>query len=173
VNWSSAELAEVPPDVVTVTTTVSVPGGEVAVSDVELKTFTAVAATVPKSTVASLAKPVPVTVTTVPPVTAPLSGLMPVTVGSAKAYVNWSPAELVELPAPVVTVTFTVPVPAGEVAVSDVELVTSTSVAATVPKSTVAPLAKPVPVTLTDVPPVGGPVDGLTWTTVGAASAPV
>jgi hypothetical protein len=82
--------------------------------------------------------------------------------------VNWSAAEVLEVPPPVVTFTSTASVPAGEVAVREVELRTSTAVAATVPKSTVAPLANPVPLTVTDVPPVTGPLAGLTELTVGA-----
>ena len=44
-----------------------------------------------------------------------------------------------------------------------VGLVTSTEVPAVEPKSTVvAPVTKPVPVTVTEVPPVWGPLVGLT-----------
>ena len=51
------------------------------------------------------------------------------------------------------TVTETVPVPAGELTVSEVPLVTSTVVPAVEPKSTVVePETKPVPVTVTKVP---------------------
>ena len=67
---------------------------------------------------------------------------------------NWAEDDVDEVPAVVVTVTYTVPVPAGEVAVSDVVLPKVTAVAATVPKSTVAPLTNPVPVMVTMVPPV-------------------
>ena len=85
---------------------------------------------------------------------------------------NWSTLEVADVPPEVVTDTFTVPLPEGEVAVSDVGLLTLTSVAEVEPNSTVASLAKPVPVSLTDVPPVGRPVSGLTLVTVGAAAAP-
>jgi len=82
--------------------------------------------------------------------------------------VNWS-AELVALvpPGPV-TVTSTVPDPAGEVAVIDVAELTVTPVAAVPPKETVSPAAKFVPVTVTAVPPDAGPVAGFTLLTVGA-----
>jgi hypothetical protein len=73
-----------------------------------------------------------------------------------------------DVPPDVATVTGTVPLPAGEVALSDVELTTLTSVAATLPKSTVAPVEKPVPETVTDVPPATGPELGLIELTVGA-----
>ena len=81
---------------------------------------------------------------------------------------NWS-AELVELVCPpLVTVTSTVPEPAGLVAVIDVALFTVTPVAAVPPNATVAPDAKPVPLMVTEVPPAAGPVAGLTPDTVGA-----
>ena len=69
-----------------------------------------------------------------------------------------------------VTVTLTVPVPDGELTVRVVELVTSTEVPAVDPKSTVVdPETKPVPVTVTGVPPAWGPLVGLTLVTVGGA----
>jgi hypothetical protein len=67
-----------------------------------------------------------------------------------------------------VTVTVTAPaVPAGAVAVIDVPLTTTTLVAAVLPNVTVAPLAKFVPVMVTAVPPVVGPLFGLRLATVG------
>ena len=82
---------------------------------------------------------------------------------------NWS-AELVELVPPLpVTVTSTVPEPAGLVAVIDVALFTVTPVAAVEPNDTVSPDAKPVPVIDTVVPPAAGPLVGLTADTVGGA----
>ena len=44
-------------------------------------------------------------------------------------------------------------------------------VAATVPNFTAVTLVKPVPVTVTDVPPATGPEPGLTELTVGAEEA--
>ena len=52
-----------------------------------------------------------------------------------------------------VTTTLCVPVPAGVVAVIVVELDTFTLVAGLVPILTVAPLMKPVPVMVMEVPP--------------------
>ena len=67
-----------------------------------------------------------------------------------------------------VTVTVTAPaVPAGVVAVIDVLLTTTTLVAAILPNVTVAPVAKLVPVMVTDVPPATTPLFGLTLLTVG------
>ena len=71
------------------------------------------------------------------------------------------------VPPEVVTVRFTVPEPAGEVAVSEVIELTVTAVAAVPPKLTVAPVTKFVPVTVTEVPPAIEPVFGLTEETVG------
>ena len=68
------------------------------------------------------------------------------------------------------TVTETVPVPAGTTTVSEVELVTSTEVPTLVPKSTlVDPETNPLPVTVTVLVPLWGPLLGLTALTVGAA----
>ena len=60
-------------------------------------------------------------------------------------------------PVGVVTVTSTVPEPAGDVAVMLVELTTVTPMAALAPKSTAVAAVKLVPVTVTEVPPAAGP----------------
>ena len=84
VNWSPAEVAETPPAVVTVTSTVPAACvGEVAVRLVALVTVTAVAGVVPKLTVEPAVKPEPVTVTRVAPATGPEVGAMAVTAGMA------------------------------------------------------------------------------------------
>ena len=81
-NWSVGLVAEVPPEVVTVTVTVPLAcAGDVTVIDVADVTVTLVAAVVPKETVVVLVNPVPVIVTVVPPVAGPVAGEMPVTVG--------------------------------------------------------------------------------------------
>jgi hypothetical protein len=82
--------------------------------------------------------------------------------------VKWSAVEVAEVPFGVVTVTSTVPVPAGEVAVIDVGLLTTTPVAALAPKWTAVAPVNPVPVMVTVVPPAAGPDVGLTAVTVGA-----
>ena len=81
-----------------------------------------------------------------------------------------SSAELVEDVIPVViTTTLTVPaVSAGGVAVSEVDELKLTLVAADVPNSTVDPEAKWVPVIATEVPPAVGPAFGETPVTEGA-----
>ena len=68
---------------------------------------------------------------------------------------NWSPATSADVPPDVVTWTCTAPgvTVAGDTAVIDVAELTTTPVAATPPKSTVAPVMKLVPVIVTVVPP--------------------
>ena len=167
VKRAADEGTEVPEVVVTVTETVpAVPAGDTAANDVALLKVTPVAGIEPKYTVAPLAKLLPTICTVVPPVVGPDEGLSAVTVGST-AKVNWSDAEVVDVPAPVVTVTSTSPVPPGETAVIEVALVTVTFVATVAPKSTVAPEAKFVPVIVTVVPPEVEPVEGLRALTLG------
>ena len=86
-------------------------------------------------------------------------------------YANWSALLVTLVPLAVVTVTSTVPLPAGLVAVTWVALTTVNVVAALPPKLTpVAPL-KSVPVMVTEVPPAAGPLPGATALTVGAGAA--
>ena len=179
VNWSLGGLAaEVPPPgVVTVTSTVPADSaGEVMEIEVGEFTTRPVPALVPKSTVVAPVKPVPVSITGVPPPVEPLLGLTPVTVGAGGVTkVNWSAALVVLVPAGVVTVMSTVPNdPAGEVALSCPGETSETLDAGELPKSTsnVLPATKPVPVTVTTVPPVDGPEDGLTEVTVGLDGEP-
>ena len=71
-------------------------------------------------------------------------------------------------PPELVTIRVTAPaLPAGVVAVIVVLFTTTTFVAELPPKVTVAPAAKFVPVSVTAVPPVVGPLFGLTFVTVG------
>ena len=75
------------------------------------------------------------------------------------------------VPLGVVTNTLAVPaLPAGVVAVSEVELTKVTTVAAVPPIVTEVSPVKSVPVMVTDCPPVSGPDDGLMDVTVGAAA---
>src|SRR5579884_575521 len=80
-NRSTEVFALVPPGPVTVTSTVPLPAGAVAVIDVEPLTVTPVAAVAPNLTVSMVVKFDPVTVTLVPPATGPLVGLIVDTVG--------------------------------------------------------------------------------------------
>ena len=83
---------------------------------------------------------------------------------------NLSAGLVAQVPPAVVTVTFTVPVPAGDVAVMEVEL-TTVKVAVAVPKCTAVAPVKAVPVTVTEVPPVVGPEVGSIALTVGRVAA--
>ncbi len=78
-----------------------------------------------------------------------------------------------DVPLVVVTVTFTVPEPAGLCTVIWLAETTTTLVPAVDPKSTAVAPVKLVPVRVTEVPPVEGPLVGVTAVTVGAALVPV
>ena len=80
---------------------------------------------------------------------------------------NWSEVDAALVPAGVVTVTSTVPVPAGAVTMICVEELTVYT-ALEPPKLTAVAPVKFVPVIVTDVPPASGPLDGLIVVTVGA-----
>ena len=86
---------------------------------------------------------------------------------------NWGAELLDEVCPPTDNVTVTVPVPAGLVAVQVVVELQLTEVPAVLPKSTVveAVVEKPVPVSVTGVPPAAGPEVGLMLEMVGAAAA--
>jgi hypothetical protein len=136
-NWSAEEVAEVPPAVVTVMSTVAAEwAGAVAVICVAELTVKLVAAVPPKLTAVAPVKLVPVIVTDPPPAVVPLDGLTPVTVGGAtKRY--WSAEDVSEVPAAFTTVTSTVPAEcAGAVAVIEVAELIVKLLAAVVPKLT-------------------------------------
>jgi hypothetical protein len=82
VNWSAADVADVPPGAVTVISTVPVPAGEVAVIEVAELTVKLVAVIAPNFTAVVPVKLVPVIVTGVPPATGPDAGAIAVTVGA-------------------------------------------------------------------------------------------
>ncbi len=114
----------------------------------------------------------PVMVTAVPPFAVPVFGVIDVTVGAGllPVYVN-ALLRLPERPVEFVTVTVTVPTaPAGDVAEMVVLFSTVTLVAALAPNVTVAPAAKLVPVMVTAVPPLVGPVLGPIPVTVGVGA---
>ena len=83
VNWSPLTIADVPPGVVTVTSTIpAAPAGEVAVISPSLTTVTSVAAFVPKSTAVAPVRLLPSMVTDVPPLTGPEVGATELIVGT-------------------------------------------------------------------------------------------
>ena len=83
---------------------------------------------------------------------------------------NWSDGEVADVPPVVVTVTSSVPVPVGEVAVIDVAELTVKLVALAAPNFKAVAPVNPVPVIVTDVPPTAGPAVGEIDVTVGAAT---
>jgi hypothetical protein len=84
VNRSASDVGEVPPTVLTLTSTVPVPsGGLVAVISVGESTTKAAAGVPPKSTAVTPWKLEPVIVTLVPPESGPSFGLTADTVGAA------------------------------------------------------------------------------------------
>ena len=83
---------------------------------------------------------------------------------------NWSAALVALVPPTVVMRTSTVPVPAGAVAVICVALLTVKPVAAVAPKVTAVAPEKLVPVMVTVVPPLVGPLVGEMEVTVGAGT---
>jgi hypothetical protein len=84
---------------------------------------------------------------------------------------NWSAKDVALVPPAVVRVMSIVPTAdTGDVTTQDV-VVQLCTVAENVPNSAVvAPGTNPVPVTVTEVPPVGGPTFGAMPVTVGTAS---
>jgi hypothetical protein len=166
VNLSLILVDDVPDGVTTVTSTAPVPAGDVAVIEVSEFTVNAVAATDPNLTEVAPVKPLPVTLTTVPPGAGPEFGE---TLETMVAYVNLSAALVADVPAIVVTVMSTVPTdPAGDTAVICDALFTVNEVAAVVPNRTLLAPINPVPVMVTGVPPAVLPEDGEIEVTVGA-----
>jgi hypothetical protein len=139
----------------------------VALIVVELVKVTEVDDVPPNFTLDPAVKPVPVMVTTVPPPTGPIAGATPVTVGAATKV---KAAALVPVPPTVVTETATAGPAAWALvtAVKVVLLVKWTDAAAVAPNVTVDAAVKEVPVMVTEVPPVAGPLEGVTVVTVGA-----
>jgi len=155
-----------------VTTTFTAPTACAVVVPVMLVALTVVtvSAEPPSDTVAPATKPVPAMVTAVPPSVDPLLGVTEVTVGAGATYVK----QLVHVPlcaSGFVTTTFTRPASCAVVVpVIAVALIVA-MVIADPPNDTLAPLWKPLPFTVTDVPPAAGPLFGVTEAAVGGAGA--
>jgi hypothetical protein len=165
-----ASVADCESGLVTVIPTVpELSAGVTASIRLELTTVTVAAATLPNTTAAPPWKPVPVIATVVPPLVGPEVGETLLTVGGTvkvKAV-----ASVADCESGLVTMIPTVPaLSAGVTALICVELLTVTEVATTLPNATVAPAWKPMPVIVTDVPPVTGPELGETLLTVGGAA---
>jgi hypothetical protein len=154
--------------VVTVTFTVPAEAaGDVTVILVFDTTFMFVPTVAPNSTVVAVSRFVPVMVTIVPPGSGPAVGEIAVTVGAA-TYVKSSALEVADVPPSVSTVTLTLPVPPGAVAVICVPAVFTVKLDTKVePNLTADAPARFVPMMVTTVPPVAGPSEGVTAVTVG------
>src|SRR5262249_25820865 len=163
-------MALVPPAVVTVTSTVPTPVGEVAVIWLALSTVKEPAALLPNLTAVAPEKLVPVMVTLLPPDVGPVFGLTLATVGGPTCACTspyWSAALRGLATTAPATVTGTASMPAGEVGVIWVVRLRVKEPAALLPNLTAVTSEKLVPVMVTLVPPCIGPVFGLTLATVG------
>ena len=109
--------------------------------------------------------PVPEIVVVVPPPGGPTEGPIDVIVGGPK--LNWSERPAALCPAGLVTVTSTVPLPAGDTAVQVLGLVQDTPVAGVEPNITEESAVNPVPLMVTVVPPAADPAVGLIPVTPG------
>jgi len=85
-------VVDVPVAVVTVTSTVPVPGGLCALISPSELTEKEAAGTPPKLTPVASVKPAPLMVTEVPPASSPTLGAIPLTAGNTR----WSPREVAD-----------------------------------------------------------------------------
>ena len=134
------------------------PDGVVAVTVFAFTTLTLVAATPPIMTLDVPERFVPVIVIGVPPLSGPVLGDTPVTVGAA-TYVK--PLARLAVPAAVVSETVREPTePGGVLAVTTESLTTVIDVASASPTLTDVVPASAVPVIVIKVPPDAGPAFG-------------
>ena len=129
----------------------------------------------PMETPVAPVKPVPAIVTAVPPVVGPAVGEMESMAGAGPAgeYVNLSAADTALVPVVVCTVMSTTPAAAAGAVTVRLVAVAAVTVPATVPNFTLSlaiVVSKPVPVIVTAVPPMVGPVAGEMAVTVGATA---
>ena len=127
-----------------------------------------VTAAPPSVTVAPVWKALPAMVTAVPPTVDPLVGVIDVTVGAA-TYVKQA-AHVPLCVSGFVTTTLTAPAACAVVVPLMLVGVIVETERGDPPNDTLEPLWKPVPATLTDVPPALAPLDGVTDVTVGAGA---
>jgi hypothetical protein len=164
VKWSALVALEVPPEFVTLTSTVpTAPVGATAVNCVSDKTVQLEANETPNLTAEALVKFVPVTVTKVPPPVGPELTLRPVTVGADWVRLLKVKVEAPLVPLGVTTVRFSVPVPGWKGSVHTM-VVSERTVKVMVPKGGAPPIdVAPVkwePVSVTTVGPPCGADDG-------------
>jgi hypothetical protein len=142
----------------------------IALSDTMLKLLAAV---VPNVTALAPVKPLPLTVTSVPPIVLPDVGVIAVTTGLAAAvYVNRSAPTIGDVPEGVVTVMSTIPAAwGGAVAMTWVSDSTVKLLAAWLPNDTCVAPVKLVPVILMTAPPAVLPDAGVMADTAGTGAA--
>lgn len=115
---------------------------------------------------------VTVSVTVLPSATGSVESVTATARSATVRYVYWEAALVALVPAVLLTVTSTVAGAwAGVVAVIWVSLTTVNEVAAVVPNFTEVTPVKPVPVIVTEVPPVLGPEVGLRPPTTGCSTS--
>jgi len=151
-----------------VTTTLTAPTACAVVVPVMLVALTVetVSAEPPNEIVAPVWKPVPLTLTAVPPDVRPLFGVTEVTTGGGVTNVK-QPVQVPLCASRFVTTTFTAPVAWAVVVPVMLVAVTVETVSGDPPSETLAPDWKPVPFTVTAVPPPGDPLFGVTDVTAG------
>src|SRR5881396_1213176 len=127
-----------------------------------------VSADPPNETVAPAWKPVPLTVSELPPALGPPLGVTELTAGGA-TYVKQA-AHMPVCASGFVTTAFTGPAACAVVVPVMLVAVIVAIVSADPPNETVAPAWKPVPLTVSELPPALGPLLGVTELTAGGAT---
>ena len=125
-----------------------------------------VSAEPPKAIVAPAWKPVPAIVTDVPPSLAPLVGVTDVATGGGGTKVKQL-TQVALWVSRLVTVTFAAPATCAVVVPVMLVAVTVATVSGDPPSDTLAPDWKPLPLTVTELPPAVDPLFGVTDVTVG------
>jgi hypothetical protein len=168
-NWSLEEVAELPPLVATITSTVpAVWAGATAVMELGELIVTELAFVPPNVTPMTLLNPVPVIVMLVPPEPDAVPGETPLTVGPDELYVYLSPEFMADVPAEVTTVTSSIPPAcAGAMTEMDESDITLNEPATVFPNMTAEALLNPLPEIETELPPAAVPELGPTPVTVG------
>ena len=169
VNPSASVVDPPGPDTTTSTAPAACAGVEAVSCVPSAFSTTSDAATPSNDTDGAAPKPLPAIVTAVPPATGPDDGDTDDTIGGA-TYVNPS-ASVVDPPGPLTTTSTGPATCGGVIAVSWVPSAFTTTSDAAVPRNvTLGAAPKPVPVMVTEVPPLSGPDGGDTDDTTGGAT---
>ena len=154
-----------------VTTTLCAPSAPAGVTAVICKAFTAImlATDPPTSTLVTPLKPVPLITMLVPPLIGPLLGATESIAGAGSTNVN-APDLVTDPPGVVTTISFRPALETFVFAVIEVAEATLKNETATPPTVTLVAPVKFVPAIVICVPPVVGPLVGVTLVIVGAAT---